>query len=175
MIPRMLTFVPGQVNSLAMVDVQNNQYSSQSALQLLTTKLLQPLLERRRPERVLLLKQDATIDLRLKPVGLVQIICLSSEERADDAILHCRLSALPLATESFDLIVLQHLIVDGDEPVLKEVLRVLAPGGDVLISGLNSAGVQYRIRNRHDQYPGLKINRIIDHLKSESFTIMELC
>ena len=167
----MLTFVPGQVNSIAMVDVQSDQYSSQTAQQVLTAKLLQPLLERRRPQRVLILQHDALGQLQLEPIGLIQIIYLSTKAAADNAVLQCRLSALPFTSESFDLIVLQHLVTDGDEDVLREALRVLAPGGDVLISGLNSAGVQYRIRNRQARYPGLRINRIIEHLKSESFVI----
>ena len=143
-----------------------------SAQQLLALELLRPLMVKRRPQRVLVLKHADADDLPLEPVSPVQIIRLSADETAADAVLRCRLGALPFEEASFDLVILQQLIVDGNEPVMRSALRVLAAGGDLVISGLNSAGLQYRIKNRKDQFPGLRINRIVEHLKSESFNIV---
>lgn len=154
-----------------MVDVQNHQYVNQKAQQLLALKLLQPLLERRRPERVLVLKHVAAGDLQLAPVSRVLIIRLSTDKTAENAVVHARLSALPFADAAFDLVVLQHLIVDGSEEVLQEALRILTPAGDIIISGLNCAGLRYRVGNRAERYPGLRLNRVIYHLKSQSFKI----
>lgn len=122
---------------------------------------------------MLLLKHAAADDLPLEPVNPVQIIRLSADKACADAVVRCRLSALPFEQASFELVVLQQLISDGNEPVMRSALRVLVAGGDLVISGLNSAGLQYRIRNRQDQFQGLRINRIIEHLKSESFTIVQ--
>ncbi len=154
-----------------MTDISDRQSSSRTAQQLLAAKLLQPLLERCRPQRVLLLKHCAAPDLQLAPVSPVQIIRLSADETADRAVLHGRLCALPLASAAFDLVVLQHLISDGSEEVLAEALRTLAPAGDLVISGLNWAGLRYRVGNRANQFPGLRLSRIIYHLKSRSFKI----
>ena len=171
MTSRMLTLVPGQVKSVVMVDVQNQHQTTQTATQLLASELLQPLLAKRRPERVLVLKHAGADDLEWEPVGRVQIIRLSTEQMAAESTIRCRLGALPFAEASFDLVILHQLVSDGNEPVMRSALEVLVAGGDLVISGLNSAGLQYRIKNRREKFPGLKINRIIEHLKSESFKI----
>lgn len=167
----MLTLVRGQVNSVVMVEVQSQHHSTRSAQQSLASELLQPLMAKRRPQRVLVLKGAGADDLALKSISPVQIIRLSTDQDAAGASVRCRLGALPFEEASFDLVVLHQLISDGTEPVMQAVLQVLVAGGDLVISGLNSAGLQYRIRNRKDQFPGLRINRIIENLKSESFKI----
>lgn len=154
-----------------MVDDQSQHHSTQSAQQLLAAELLQPLMAKRRPGRVLVLKPAEAEDLALESISPVQIIRLSTEHAVANAPVRCRLGALPFAEASFDLVVLHQLISDGTEPVMQAALQVLVAGGDLVISGLNSAGLQYRIRNRKDQFPGLRINRIIENLKSESFKI----
>jgi len=154
-----------------MVEVQNHQQASRTAHQSLAVELIQPLLQQHRPEAVLVLKHDAVGELPLNPVSPVQIIRLSTDETAKDAVVQGRLSALPFADAAFDLVVLQHLVGDGSEGVLQEALRVLVPGGDIVISGLNSAGVRYQLGNRAEQFPGLKLNRIIYQLNSRSFKI----
>lgn len=174
MISRMLTLVLGQVNSDAMVDAQPQQKSTRTAQQVLVAKLLQPLLESRRPQQILILKNAAAGDLQLFPVSPVQIIRMSTDIHAGAVVVHGRLAALPFSNEAFELVVLQHLLCDGTEAVLQEALRVLAPGGDLVISGLNSAGLRYRMGNRAAQFPGLRLNRIIYHLKSQAFKI-ETC
>jgi SAM-dependent methyltransferase len=171
MISRMLTLVPGQVNSVVMVEIKSQHPTTQAAPQLLASELLQPLMAKRRPERVLILKRAGADDLVLEPVGRVQIIRLSTDPAAAESTVRCWLGALPFAEEAFDLVILHQLVSDGDEPVMRSALQVLVTGGDLVISGLNSAGLQYRIKNREDQFPGLKINRVIEHLKSESFKI----
>lgn len=154
-----------------MVEIKSQHPTTQTAPQLLASELLQPLLAKRRPERILILKRAGTDDLVLETVGREQIIRLSTDQAAVESVVRCRLDALPFAEASFDLVILQQLLCDGDEPVLRVALQVLVAGGDLVISGLNSAGVQYRIKNRQDQLPGLKINRMVEHLKSESFKI----
>ena len=125
----MLTPVSCQVNALAMVDVQSLQNSAQTAQQLLTMTLLQPLLETRRPERVLLLNHEAADSVSMVPARLAQIISMSSDEGDVNNGVRGRLSALPFGDETFDLIVVQHLVESGSCEVLKEAIRVLAPAG----------------------------------------------
>jgi len=110
-------------------------------------------------------------DLPLEPVNNAQLIRLSADESSNDSMLRCRISALPFEEAAFDLVILHHLVADGSEVYLSEALRVLAAGGDIVISGLNSSGLRNRIVNRKRQVPALKLDRICKFLKSRSFNI----
>ena len=145
--------------------------STRSAQQTLAAQLLQPLLARRRPKRILVLRHATASDLPLEPVGPVQIIRLSTEEFSSNALLRCRIDALPFEEATFDLVILHHLINDGSEPLLSEALRVMIAGGDIVISGLNSSGLRNRIGNRKHRLPALKLDRICNFLKSQSFNV----
>jgi SAM-dependent methyltransferase len=167
----MLTPVYRQVNSVAMVADYTQDQSSLSAQQKLVVRLLQPLLARRRPARILVLKHAEAADLPLDLVNSAQVVRLSSGEPSGNAMPRCRISALPFEEAAFDLVVLHHLVSDGSEKFLAEALRVLAAGGDIVISGLNSSGLRTRIVNRKQQVPALKLDRICKLLKSRSFNI----
>ena len=167
----MLTPVYRQVNSVAMVIDYNQDQSVLSAQQRLAAQLLQPLLARRRPARVLVLKHADASDLPLELVNAAQVIRLSTDDSSAEGLLRCRLSALPFEEAAFDLIILHHLLADGSEHYLAEALRVLAAGGDIVISGLNSTGLRNRIVNRKQRIPALKLDRICKFLKSRSFNI----
>ncbi len=108
-----------------------------------------------------------------EPVSPAQIIRLSASGVATESGLSCRINALPFDEAVFDLIVLVHLLRDGHELVLAEALRVLTPGGDVVLSGLNSTGLQYRFGNRENRFPGLKLSRVSHYLKMRSFDIRQ--
>jgi len=143
-----------------------------SAQQKLAVQLLQPLLARRRPARILVLKLAGANDLPLEPLGATQqVIRLSSDDACSDAGLRCRIAALPFESATFDLVILHHLIADGSEDCLAEALRVLAAGGDIVISGLNSSGLRNRIANRKYRVPALRLDRICRFLKSRSFNV----
>ena len=167
----MLRPVYCQVYSITMVVAQTDHQPVQSAQQTLVAQLLQPLLARRRPERILVLKHAAAGDLPLQAVNAAQIIRLSTEESSVDAMLRCRIAALPFEEAAFDLVILHHLLSDGSEAFLAETFRVMAAGGDLVISGLNSSGFRNRIVNRKQGLPALKLNRVCNFLKSHSFTI----
>jgi SAM-dependent methyltransferase len=167
----MLTLVNRQVNSVAMVVVQSDHQTAPSAQQGLAGQVLQPLLARRRPERVLVLKHAGAGDLPLELAKPAQVVRLSTEVTFDGAALECRLEALPFEEAAFDLVVLHHLLSDGSEAFVNETLRVLTAGGDLVISGLNSSGMRNRIGNRKHQVPALKLNKVFNFLKSHSFNV----
>ena len=152
------------------VDYTQDQ-SNLSAQQKLAAQLLQPLLARRRPARILVLKHDGAQDLPMEPANSAQLIRLSTGGSSPGDMLQCRISALPFEEAAFDLVILHHLVADGSEPYLAEALRVLGAGGDIVISGLNSSGLRNRIVNRKRKVPALKLNRICNFLKSQSFNI----
>ena len=152
------------------VDYTQDQ-SNFSAQQKLAAQLLRPLLARRRPARILLLKHEGAQDLPMEPANSALLIRLNAGAPSPDAMLQCRVSALPFEEAAFDLVILHHLVADGSEPYLAEALRVLGAGGDIVISGLNSSGLRNRIVNRKQKIPALKLNRICNFLKSQSFNI----
>ncbi len=167
----MLTPVYSQVNAGAMVIDYTDHQTSQTAQQTLAAQLLEPLLARRRPARILVLKHAAAGDLELELVTPAQIVRISTDEWANDARLACRLDALPYEEASFDLVILHHLVSDGSEAFVTEALRVMIEGGDIVVSGLNSSGWRNRIGNRKKQLPAMKLDRICHFLKSQSFNI----
>ena len=116
------------------VDYSNNP-STPSAQQALADELLLPLLARRRPQRILLLKHAASRDLQLEIDFTTQVVRLDSDVVSDFSPLQCRLDLLPFEESVFDLVILHHLVNDGTEPLMDEALRVLVEGGDVIISG----------------------------------------
>ena len=167
----MLTPVYRQVNAVFMVVAQANHQTLRSAQQTLVTRLLDPLLARRRPARILVLKHASASDLPLEIVGPAQLVRLSTDELAVGALLKCRLTSLPFEEAAFDLVILHHMLSDGDEAFMTETLRVLSAGGDLVISGLNSSGMKNRFGNRQHRFPALKLNRIGHFLKSHSFKV----
>ena len=117
------------------------------------------------------MKHASALDLPLEAAGAAQVIRLCAEESWAGAMLRCRIWALPFEEAAFDLVILHHLVADGRETHLAEALRVLAAGGDIVISGLNSSGLRNRIVNRKRQVPALKLDSVCRFLKSQSFNI----
>ena len=154
-----------------MVVDYNQDQTALSAQQKLAAQLLQPLLARRRPARILVMKLAGAGDLPLQQEESMQVIRLSSDAASVAGGLQCRIEALPFEEAAFDLVILHHLVTDGAEACLAEALRVLAAGGDIVISGLNSSGLRNRIVNRKQRVPALKLDRICKLLKSRSFKI----
>lgn len=154
-----------------MVAVPTDNIQTQSDQQKLASQLLQPLLARRRPSRVLVLKDASSSDLPLELVRPAHVVRLSTDTCCDDAVIQCRLAALPFEEAAFDIVILHHLISDGSEDLLKEILRVLVAGGDLVISGLNSSGLRNRFGNRNRRIPALKLDKVCTFLKSRSFNV----
>jgi len=154
-----------------MVAVHASHPSVQSAQHKLVQQLLSPLVAKRRPQRILVLKQAGAADLPLQLTYAAQIIRLSTATHSDQAPLQCRLTELPFEQATFDLVILHHLISDGSEAFMNEVLRVTVAGGDLVVSGLNSSGLRNRFGNRDQRVPPLKLNKVCNFLKSHSFEI----
>jgi SAM-dependent methyltransferase len=150
------------------------EQSAHAAQQALVTQLLQPLLARRRPDRILVLKHETAGDLQFEPATPAQVIRLSTQIDAGDAVVHGRMQALPFVEAAFELVILHHVVADGSEPFLAEVMRVLTAGGDLVISGLNSSGLVNRLVNRQKKRPALKLDKVCNFLKSRSVNV-ELC
>jgi len=154
-----------------MVAAQTDHQPAQTAQQMLLEQLLQPLLARRRAERILVLKQSGTEDPTLELVSPALVVRVSSDQLSTGVPIRCRLAALPFEEAAFDLVIVHHLLSDGREEFIAEALRVLVAGGDLVISGLNSSGLRNRVENRKHAVAALKLNRVCHFLKSHSFKI----
>lgn len=154
-----------------MVVDYSNHLTAPSAQQALAEQLLRPLLARRRPENILVLKHAAAKDLRLEPATDARIVRLSSDIYSRQAMLRCRLDELPFEEATFDMVILHHLVGDGGEAFVAEALRVLIEGGDVVISGLNSSGLRNKLFNRKRELAALKLDKVCTVLKSKSFKV----
>ncbi len=58
--------------------------------------------------------------------------------------LHCRSNELPFVDAAFRQVALWHVIATGKEAELLEACRVLQPGGDILLLGLNQMAIGAR-------------------------------
>lgn len=71
--------------------------------------------------------------------GLALDLSLGSSQLAVDphAVLECSSSALPFQDEVFRVVLLSLVTQNGDEPELGEACRVLMPGGELFVLGVN--------------------------------------
>lgn len=94
-----------------------------------------------------------------------------------DVVCHC--AALPIASNSTDLVVLPHVLEFSEEPhqILREVERILIPEGQAVLVGFNPIslwGLKRRL-DRSGKFPWngcyLSINRLKDWLQLLGFEV----
>jgi SAM-dependent methyltransferase len=83
-------------------------------------------------------------------ISLTQGDCSGAGQR-----ICCSSAQLPFQDGVFSLVVLHHVIGDGDEAELDEAARVLARNGVLLLLGLNRLGWRYRAQDGVRRLPGL--------------------
>jgi SAM-dependent methyltransferase len=92
---------------------------------------------------------------------------------------NCLPTALPIANQSVDLVILPHVLEFADDPhqILREVERILIPEGQVIVIGFNPLslwGVKRRF-DRSGEFPWngsyLSLNRLKDWLKLLGFEV----
>jgi SAM-dependent methyltransferase len=83
-------------------------------------------------------------------------ISLSQDDRTDNGQrLCCRSDQLPFQDGAFNMVVLHHVVGQGDEPELAEAVRVLARNGVLILLGLNRLGWRYLSQSDLRRLPGL--------------------
>lgn len=88
-------------------------------------------------------------------------ICLSQgEQTAGERDVLCHSAELPFQDGAFGIVVLHHMVGDGEEPELAEAARVLSRNGVLLVLGLNRFGWRYRAQDGGERLPGLAPLRI---------------
>lgn len=78
----------------------------------------------------------------------------------------CSSAQLPFQDRVFSMVVLQHVIGEGDEAELSEAARVLARGGVLLVLGLNRLGWRYRAQDDIRRLPGIAPWRVKSRLEA---------
>ena len=91
------------------------------------------------------------------------------------AVIECATHALPFQDESFRTVALYHVIGDGTEPEFSEACRVLTPGGELVVVGLNRNSWSANILHRHGPLPRIRHGRLLGNLRrSEMEMVAEL-
>lgn len=131
---------------------------------------------------------EDTFGFNAVQIGLPQIDFLRSNriplrictDEALGAELCCMPCALPLASQSVDLILLPHVLEFSDSPhqILREAERVLRPEGQIVIAGFNPLslwGLKRMLRHRSGRYPWcgdfIGLLRLRDWLKLLGFEL----
>lgn len=90
---------------------------------------------------------------------------------AAPAMLDCSSTALPFQDAAFRTVILYLVTRDGTEPELREACRVLAPGGDLLVLGLNRSSWSGICAYRRGPVPGMRVAAVRDHLLARDMVI----
>jgi len=90
----------------------------------------------------------------------VSLSLIQSEGAEDGQSVRCESRQLPFQDRVFSMVVLHHVIGDGDEDELAEAVRVLARNGVLILLGLNRMGWRYRAQGGADRLPGIAPFRV---------------
>ena len=120
--------------------------------------------------------ESMLLSLSKQALGLAVSLCQGGEQGdRNDVAVQCGTSSLPFQDEVFKTVVLFHVIADGTEPELHEACRVLTPGGDLIVVGLNRNGWCARNTEHPVTIPRLRHGRLLGNLrKSDMEVIAEL-
>ncbi len=143
---------------------------SHELLKLLENIVL-PALERRRPQRVLLVSRDPGAFPDLEPLAHRGVVRMHAGPVFEDDPLACDSAALPFQDESFEVVIMHHVFSDGAEPEFRETRRILAGGGDLFVLGKGSLGLRSRFGSPGDDLPALKVRTLCRRLQASSFRI----
>lgn len=91
--------------------------------------------------------------------GLSVSLC-QEETGGTDQKVRCRTDLLPFQDNSFQMVVLHHVISDGKQEELAEAVRVLARNGVLILLGLNHMGWRFMTQDRIRRLPGLAPLRV---------------
>lgn len=83
----------------------------------------------------------------------------------------CSSAQLPFQDHVFNMVVLYHVVGNGDEEELAEAVRVLARNGVLLLLGLNRIGWRYRAQGAAQALPGLAPLRVKAQLERLGMTM----
>jgi len=77
----------------------------------------------------------------------------------------CESAQLPFQDRAFSMVVLHHVVGEGEEAELAEAVRVLAGHGVLLLLGLNRMGWRYRTQDDIRRLPGIAPLRLKSRLE----------
>jgi len=95
----------------------------------------------------------------------VSISLSQHEHRSMGQKVICDSTGLPFQDGVFRMVVLHHLISDGQELELEEASRVLAKGGVLILLGLNRMGWRFRTQHPIRRLPGIAPLRVKNRLE----------
>jgi hypothetical protein len=93
----------------------------------------------------------------------LHLVLGAGQER--ESRLVCSSAELPFQEYTFKRVVLWHVISAGDEPELSEACRVLVPGGELLVLGINPLGLRARLDREAKNLPQLHSRQLQARLR----------
>lgn len=90
---------------------------------------------------------------------------------AADLLLDCASTALPFQDEVFRTVILFQVTRDGSEQELAEACRVLTPGGDLLVLGINRSSWSGMKTVRRGSVPVMHVTRVRHALEARGMVI----
>jgi SAM-dependent methyltransferase len=99
-------------------------------------------------------------------------ISLTQSGRADSGQrIVCDSGNLPFQDRVFSMVVLHHVVGEGDEAELAEAVRVLGRNGVLILLGLNRMGLRYRTQDRMRRLPGIAPFKVRARLEQMEMTM----
>ena len=99
-------------------------------------------------------------------ISLNQDECSGLEQKVQ-----CESGQLPFQDGAFQMVVLYHVVSNGEEAELAEAVRVLARDGVLLLLGLNRMGWRFRTQGRIRRLPGMAPLRVKMRLQELQMTM----
>lgn len=90
---------------------------------------------------------------------------------ATDLVLDCASTALPFQDEVFRTVILFQVTRDGSEQELAEACRVLTPGGDLLLLGINRVSWSGMKTRRTGSVPVMQVTKVRHALEARGMVI----
>lgn len=131
---------------------------------------VQAVLAARRPRRVLLVSGTRD-DLELPDRADCEVTRAALVPPRSTRAVACRSGDLPFQARVFDLVIALQVLSDGLEPALGELLRVLEPGGQLLVLGAGRWSLARRRDPQLRQAPTIRLAGLSRALRRRSFII----
>ena len=88
-----------------------------------------------------------------------------------EVLLECASAELPFQDEVFNAVIMYLCIADGGEDELDEACRVLVPGGELLLLGLNRTSWRGMKAGRNSQVSCMKVSRVCRRLEERGLVV----
>lgn len=129
------------------------------------------IIQRLHPRRVLAISAhpDGMPELDAACTGLLARV--DTRHMSGMASLECRAGMLPFEDQAFNLVIVQHVLCDGNEPELDEIKRILRGDGQVIAIGRGRFGM--RGEELRNELPHIDARALCRNLRQREFLVRQ--